>query len=185
MSSVSHRLASGVAEAWFENPERNEQPRDASREVKDEHRAGVTQAIPAANPRRRMITFAVIAMLLVLVILIVFWGLVHSDWLYGTYGQISQTNWDKITQIREELVRLKIAPDAVAVLDDALLLPHPSTEDVLYDLRRAILILDQYQDNASARRISDHLHALMAQIKPGYEWEGRASPTPQFSLPQY
>jgi hypothetical protein len=115
-----------------------------------------------------MITFIVIALLLVVFSFIAFWGLTHSDWLYGTYGQISQAQWDQIADLRDRLLQSGMAPDAVTALDDVLLLPHPSTQEVLFDLRHAALTLDHLSTHATARQIQAELHALIAQIEPGY-----------------
>jgi hypothetical protein len=120
------------------------------------------------SPRRKLITFTVIALLLIVFSFIAFWGLTHSDWLYGTYGQISQAQWDQIADLRDRLLRFGVAPGAVTALDDALLLPHPSTQEVLFDLRHAALSLDRLKAHATARQIQAELHALITQIEPGY-----------------
>jgi hypothetical protein len=126
------------------------------------------------SPRRKLITFTVITLLLVAFSFIAFWGLTHSDWLYGTYGQISQAQWDQIADLRDRLIQSDMAPDAVTALDDVLLLPHPSTQEVLFDLRHAALTLDRWRAHVTARQIQAELHALITQIEPGY----LSTPTP-------
>jgi len=131
--------------------------------------------------RRQTVTFVVIALLLVVFVLIALWGMVESDWLYGTYGGIGQAHWERITHLREQLRQLDIAPQALALLDDALLLPHPSDEQALADLRRAALALDPYSARPDVRRIQAELYALISEIRPGFEATSTpwSSPTPQ------
>jgi hypothetical protein len=142
-----------------------------------------------SSPRRWALTFVVIAILLAAFSLIAFWGLVGSDWLYGTYGQISQAQWDQTADLRDRLAQLGLAPQAVAALDDALLLPRPSTENVLLDLIKAAQALDSLATNADARQIQAELYTLIdeikssAGIKPDYgphptPW---STPTPQIT----
>jgi hypothetical protein len=138
------------------------------------------------SPMRWSITFVVIALLLTAFSLIAFWGLAGSDWFYGTYGQISQAQWDKIADLRDRLAQLGLAPQAVTALDEALLPPHPSTENVLFDLEKAAQALDQLTTNATARQIQAELHTLIAEIESSYKPgrsprlvpELRPSPTP-------
>lgn len=118
------------------------------------------------GPRRWKITFVIIALLLVAFSLIAFAGLTQSDWLYGNYGEISQVQWEQIAELRERLAQLGIAPEAVDALDDALALPHPSTQDVLADLRRAARALDQPGASAAARQVQSELQALIVAIDP-------------------
>lgn len=152
-------------------------------EVNGAEEPGIWQPAPAPrapvipSSRRRMITFIVIALLLMVFSFIAFWGLTHSDWLYGTYGQINQDQWDQIADLRDRLLQFGMAPDAVTALDDALLLPHPSTQEVLFDLRRAALTLDRLKAHATARQIQAELHALIMQIEPGYLSSSTPRPT--------
>jgi hypothetical protein len=151
-----------------------------AQEVNSVEELEIGQSAPARkspvipNPRRRLITFTVITLLLVAFSFIAFWGLTHSDWLYGTYGQISQAQWDQIVDLRDRLLQFGMAPEAVTALDDVLLLPHPSTQEVLFDLRHAALALDRWRAHATARQIQAELHALITQIEPGY----LSTPTP-------
>jgi hypothetical protein len=128
------------------------------------------------SPRRWAVTFAVVAALLIVFSLVAFWGLAQSDWLYGTYGQISQAQWEQMAELRERLVQLDLAPEAVSALDDALLLPHPSTEQVLSDLKKAVQVLDQFHSSDTARQIQFELQTLIATIEPAGEPE-RSWPT--------
>jgi hypothetical protein len=150
------------------------------------HVTGDSDTFSKSGPRRRAITFGVIAVLLVVFSLITFWGLTHSDWLYGTYGQITPAHWERIAGLRDELVHLGIVPEAVSALDDALLLPHPSTEDVLFDLRQAVLAIEPFASDTAMDRIQDQLNALIAEID-GRQGQGptawptatpRSAPTP-------
>jgi hypothetical protein len=153
------------------------------------HRGDTENAIPAAGGTtgparpgsfRWTITFGIIALLVVAFGAIAVWGLTHSDWLYGTYGQISSAQWDQIAGLHEQLQQLNVAPGAVVNLDDALLLPRPSTEQVLNDLRQAVLALDPYADDPTALAIQRQIRGLVGQIKPGYAgW----SPTPAYHRP--
>jgi hypothetical protein len=127
---------------------------------------------------RRIVTLTVVAVLLVGFVVIVTWGLVHSDWLYGTYGGIRQTDWDEISRVRRELVHLGSAPGAVAALDDALLVPRPSTEDVLYDLQKAVLFLQTGEFTSDTQRLLADLQALLREIQPGYIAPSTDRPTP-------
>ena len=124
-------------------------------------------AVALAEPGRKRwtLTFIVIALLLAAFAFITFWGLTRSDWLYGTFGQISQTQWDQITDVRDRLVQLGVAPDAVAALNNALLLPRPSTEDVLFDLRKAALALERIEASANVRAIEIEIHAFIGHIE--------------------
>ena len=155
---------------------------DGAAEVETWLPAPGPDALSKPRPRRWAITFSVIAVLLVAFSLIAFWGLTHSDWLYGTYGQITPAQWDRIADLRDGLVQLGVAPGAVSVLDDALLLPRPSTEEVLFDLRNAALALDRFASDAAVRRIQDQLLALSAEIGPGYQWLATPRPTPTLQL---
>lgn len=128
------------------------------------------------SPMRWAITFTVIAMLIVTFSLIAFFGFIQADWLYGTYSEISEAQWEQIAALRDDLVQLGIAPEAVAALDDALLLPHPSTQDVLRDLRTAARALDQHSE-ATARQVQDKLYALIGAIESPNE-PGHERPTP-------
>jgi hypothetical protein len=112
-------------------------------------------------------------MLISIFILIAFWGLVQSDWLYGTYGQINQAQWDQIAQLRDRLLELGAYPTAVDALDDALLLPRPSTEQVLVDLRTAAAALAPAEER-EVSILRTRLRALISEIQP---FEGR-EPTP-------
>jgi len=136
---------------------------------------------PVDGRPRRTVTFVVIAVLLFVFSLIALWGLAASDWLYGTYGQISQAQWDRIAVLRDRLVQLNLSSDAVAALDDALLLPHPSTEDVLFDLETAAQALDCVRANETARQIQDELRALIGAIKNSADQPPptRSKPAPQ------
>jgi hypothetical protein len=138
------------------------------------------------SPTRWAITFTFIAVLIVIFSAIVFFGFIQADWLYGTYSEISEAQWEQIANLRDELAQLGIAPEAVVALDDALLLPRPSTQDVLRDLKTAARALDQHSRITAARRVQDRLYALIGaiespSIEPGYErptaipW---ATPTP-------
>jgi hypothetical protein len=117
------------------------------------------------SPTRWAITFTVIAVLIVIFSLIVFFGFIQADWLYGTYSEISAAQWEQIANLRDELVQLGIAPEAVAALDNALLLPHPPTQDVLRDLKKAAQALDQHSGVSAARRVQDRLYALIGAIE--------------------
>jgi hypothetical protein len=134
-------------------------------------------------------TFAVIAVLVGVVGFIVFWGLVHSDWLYGTYGQITQEQWDRIAHLRDGLADIGVAPDAVAALNDALLLPPPSMEQVLFDLRVAADALERFADSATVQEIQDQLMAMIAEIaaesglSPTLWRTPQTQPTPTAALP--
>ncbi len=115
--------------------------------------------------RRRTITFVVIAIVLIAFGLIVLWGLSGSDWLYGTYGEISPAQWSRLADLRDRLSRLGVAPDAVAALDAALALPHPSTQQTLYELQRAVHALDPAAaQNDAVRTIQAELRVLMAAV---------------------
>ena len=133
---------------------------------------------PVDGRPRRTVTFVVIAVLLFVFSLIALWGLAASDWLYGTYGQISQAQWDRIAALRDRLIRLNLSSDAVAALNDALLLPHPSTEDVLFDLETAAQALDRVRANEAARQIQAELRALIGAIRTGGSQPSPAWPTP-------
>ena len=114
------------------------------------------------SPRRWAITFGVIAVLLISFSLIIFWGFIRSDWLYGTYGEISPAQWDQIAALRDQLDQLGIAPEAVGALDDALLPPRPSTQDVLRSLKKAVRALD---DAPAAGQIQAKLRALIVALR--------------------
>jgi hypothetical protein len=133
---------------------------------------------------RRVITLGIIAALLVGFSFIVAWGVAHSDWLYGTYGGIGQKHWDEITRLRAEMVRLGAAPGAIAALDDALLVPRPSTEDVVYDLQNAVLILQTDDAAAATRELTTELRALIARLHPGDAPTSTVWPAPSADLPQ-
>ena len=136
---------------------------------------------PVDGRPRRTVTFVVIAVLLFVFSLIALWGLAASDWLYGTYGQISQAQWDRIAALRDRLIRLNLSSDAVAALNDALLLPHPSTEDVLFDLETAAQALDRVRTNEAARQIQAELRALIGAIRNS---DDQPSPTRSKPAPQ-
>jgi hypothetical protein len=128
------------------------------------------------------ITFVVIAALLAVFSLIAFLGLAQSDWFHGYgYGPINEDQWAQIANLRDRLAQLDLAPEAVNALDDALLLPHPTTEEVLFDLRKAAQALDRYDARASAHQIQTQLYTLIDQIKPGYSpaRTPRSTPTPR------
>ncbi len=131
----------------------------------------------ASRKGRWTVIFVIVALLAGVISVIIFRGITESDWLYGTYGGVSQNQWDRIVELREQLVQIEMAPDAVDALDDALLIPRPSTEDVLYDLRRAALALGNV-DDAKAREIQLALNALIGEIRPGYEFHATPWPTP-------
>jgi len=138
---------------------------------------------------RQTVTFTVVTVLLVGFVAIVAWGLAHSDWLYGTYGDISQTNWDEISRLRTALVHLGTAPGAVAALDDALLVPRPSTEDVLYDLQKAVLILRTHENTLDTNDLLADLRAVIQEIQPGHtsrltDWPTPVSDFPDLQFPQ-
>jgi hypothetical protein len=139
--------------------------------------SGDSGTFSKSGPTRRAITFGVIAVLLIVFSLITFWGLTHSDWLYGTYGQITPAHWERIAGLRDELVQLGVVPEAVSALDDALLLPHPSTEEVLFDLRQAVLALEPFASDAAVRRIQEQLYALIAEIDADQGQQPTAWPT--------
>jgi hypothetical protein len=126
-----------------------------------------------SHNRRWVVSFLFITMLISVFILIAFWGLIQSDWLYGTYGKISQAQWDQIAQLRDRLLELGAYPTAVRALDDALLLPRPSTEQVLTDLRTAAAALEPAADS-EASILRTRLLALISEIQPS---DG-GSPTP-------
>jgi hypothetical protein len=176
-------MAQLLSRTWFESLESGEQE-TTIQETKDAGELELRQTALSLrtpvtpSPRRNLITFAVIAVLLVGFSSIAFWGLAHSDWLYGTYGQISQAQWDQIADLYDRLLLAGIAPDAVAALDDALLLPHPSTQDVLFDLRQAALILERFKAHATARQIQAELFTLISQIEPAYLSPSAPWPTP-------
>jgi len=131
--------------------------------------------VSGPSARRRTITFVAIAVVLVAFGLIVLWGLSGSDWLYGTYGEISPAQWAHLhlADLRERLARFSVAPDAVAALDATLALPHPSTQDTLYELRRAAQALDAAAaQDAAVRQIQEELRALMTAV------EGQENPQP-------
>ena len=136
---------------------------------------------PVDGRPRRTVTFVVIAVLLFVFSLIALWGLAASDWLYGTYGQINQAQWDRIAALRDRLAQLNLSSDAVAALDDTLLLPHPSTEDVLFDLETAAQALDRVRANAAARQIQTELRALIGAIRNS---DDQPSPTRSKPAPQ-
>jgi hypothetical protein len=157
--------------SWFDFPENDHD--DATRvaaEAAEECTVWQPPA-PAAStepsPKRWNTTFFVIGLLLVAFGLITFWGLTQSDWLYGTYGQINQAQWDQMVDLRDRLAQLGIAPDAVAALDDALLVPRPSTEDVLFDLRKAAVALEPFATENTVREIQVEINALIAKIEFG------------------
>jgi len=130
--------------------------------------------VSGPSARRRTVTFGVIAIVWVVFGLIVLWGLSGSDWLYGTYGEISAAQWEHLADLRDRLSQLDVAPDAVTVLDTALALPHPSTQDTLYELRRAIRALDPAAAHDDAvRQIRAELRTLMAAV----EGQERVQPT--------
>jgi hypothetical protein len=136
------------------------------------------------GPRRWAITFAVIAVLLIGSSLLLLWGFIQSDWLYGTYGEISPAQWEQIRDLRDQLVQLKIAPElccaeAVSALDNALLPPRPSTQKVLFELRQAARALD---GQVAAQQIQLELYALIGDIESVEGWLPTitpwATPTP-------
>lgn len=131
------------------------------------------------SPWRRALTFSVIAILLIVFGLIAFWGVTGSDWLYGTYGNISQAQWDRMADLREQLVQLGVAPEAINALDDALLLPHPSTENVIFQLSKAAQALEPFKADAGIREIQAELQALISEIEPYYQ--ATAAPRPTFT----
>lgn len=131
----------------------------------------------ALRKGRWTVSFVIVALLAGVISVIVFRGITESDWLYGTYGGISQSQWDQIAKLRDLLVQLDVAPDAVNALDNALLIPRPSTENVLYDLRRAVLALDGLED-AKAHELQLALNALIGAIQPGHEFRITPWPTP-------
>jgi len=133
---------------------------------------------------RRVITLGIIAALLVGFVFIVAWGVAHSDWLYGTYVGIQKNDWDAIVRLRAEMVRLGYAPGAIAALDDALLVPRPSTEDVVYDLQQAVLILQTDDAAAATPELTMELRALIARLHPGYAPPSTVWPTPPSDLLQ-
>lgn len=133
---------------------------------------------------RRVATLGIIAALLVGFVFIVAWGMAHSDWLYGTYGGIRPNDWDEITRLRAKMVRLGAAPGAIAALDDALLIPRPSTEDVVYDLHQAVLILQADDAAAATRELSTELRALIARLHSGDAPTSTVWPAPPSDLPQ-
>jgi hypothetical protein len=111
--------------------------------------------------------WAIIALLLLVMVVIIFLGLVQSDWLYGTYGQIGADQWRRIEALRDQLVLWGGAPGAVAALNGALLIPHPSTEEVFDDLQQAAVVLNSLED-AAARAIQRELYGLMTEINPSF-----------------
>jgi hypothetical protein len=171
-------MANLPSRPWSENPGNGEQETLVQETEHAETYENRRSAPVMPSPRRRLIIFTVIALLLLGFSLIAFWGLTHSDWLYGTYSQISQAQWDQIADLRDRLLMAGIAPDTIAALDDALLLPHPSTQNVLFDLREAALTLDPFKGYATARQIQSELFALIAQIEPGYLSLSTPWPTP-------
>jgi hypothetical protein len=114
---------------------------------------------------RRFITLTIASALLVSFVLISAWGVARSDWLYGTYGGLRQQDWDEIARLRADMIRLGAAPGAIAALDDALLIPRPSTEDVIYDLQKAVLILQSGQASEAIRGPTLELRALISQLE--------------------
>ncbi len=119
------------------------------------------------GPRRRAITFAIIAVLLLGSSLLVLWSFIQSDWLYGTYSDISLAQWEQISDLRDQLLQLEIASElccaeAVSALDNALLPPRPSTQKVLSELRQAARALD---GQVAARQIRAELYALINDIE--------------------
>lgn len=176
-------MAQFLSRTWFESLGHGEQE-SPIQATEDAEKYGNRQPVPSRrapvtpSPKRRLIIFTVTALLLVGFSFIAFWGLTHSDWLYGTYGQISQAQWDQIAAVRDRLLLAGIAPDAVAALDDALLLPHPSTQDVLFDLRQAALTLGRFKAHDTARQIQAELFALISQIEPASLSPSTPRPTP-------
>ena len=127
--------------------------------------------------KRWRIAFVVIALLVCGFSLLAFLGLTHSDWLYGTYDGISAIQWQRIADLRDALVDLGGADEAVTALDDALLVPRPSTEDVLFDLRQAAQTLDGLNANDAARQIQRGLYALIGEIGSDKGWTPTPRPT--------
>jgi hypothetical protein len=117
--------------------------------------------------RRSYAVWAISALLMLLVAVIIFLGLAQSDWLYGTYGQIDASQWQRIEALRDRLAEWNRAPGAVAALDGALLIPHPSTEQVFDDLKQAASALDALE-NAAAHAFRMELYGLMAEINPSF-----------------
>ena len=128
--------------------------------------------------KRWRIAFVVIALLVCGFSLLAFLGLTHSDWLYGTYDGISPTQWQRIADLRDALVELGGVDEAVSALDDALLVPRPSTEDVLYDLRQAAQILEGLNRNDDTRQVQRGLYALIGEIGSDTDWTPTPRPTP-------
>jgi hypothetical protein len=133
------------------------------------------------GPWRWTLTFTVVAILLILFSAIALWGLVGSDWLYGTYGEISQKQWDQIADLRDRLVQLGLAPEAVNALNDALLPPHPAKENVLLDLKKAALALEQLKADATIREIRTGLYELIRALESSANPD--FTPWPRFTPP--
>jgi hypothetical protein len=133
------------------------------------------------GPRRRAITFAVIAVLLLGFSLLVTWGFIQSDWLYGTYGEISPAQWERISDLRDQLIQLETAPglyaEAIRALNNALQPPRPSTQKVLFELRQAARALE---GQVAAQQIQAELYALINEIEgagePGYRKQPTSTP---------
>jgi hypothetical protein len=132
------------------------------------------------GPRRWAITFAIIAVLLLGFSLLVMWGFIESDWLYGTYNEISPAQWEQISELRDRLVQLEpgLYAEAISALDNALQPPRPSTQKVLFELRRAARAL---AGQAAARQIRDELYALINEIESASD-EKQPTGTPWATL---
>jgi hypothetical protein len=128
----------------------------------------------AVDRQRWVLTFSVIALLTLLFGLVAFWGLSQSNWLYGTYGQITPGQWDRIQTLRDRLAERQADEQVLNLLDDALLVPRPATQDVLYNLERAAASLKPNGDPL-LRSIQLELYGLLSEIQPGYV---SSSPTP-------
>lgn len=171
----------GIHATWFESFRSKEEC--ASMETANEAEKCVSQPssglgeLAGPGPVRLGIAFSVIVVLLVAFGFAAFSGLSGSDWLYGTYGRISEAQWRQIAEFRDRLIQFGAVPEAVDALDNALLLPHPSTEQTLFDLREAVNALDRFEDHAIAQEIQTQLYALMTAIEQDYRTKTGPRPT--------
>ena len=169
------------APVWTKRHEQRLSDRAGSLNMHNESAVASDSRLPGQSKRihkRRFITLTIVATLLLGFVLIAAWGMAHSDWLYGTYGGVRQADWDEIARLRTEMIRLSSAPGAIAALDDALLVPRPSKEDVIYDLQKAVLILQTGDAVEATRDLTTELRALINQLQQGFSPPSTVWPAP-------
>jgi hypothetical protein len=117
---------------------------------------------------RRTITFIVIAILLLLFVVISFWGMTHSAWWYGSVDQLRDAQWNRIAHLRDRLIQAEGPPAAIQTLDHLLLFPQSTPEDVLHDLIKAAQTLTRSEQNPALRQIHAELRNLITEIQREY-----------------